>query len=49
MIKKILEIIEKIKCKFNCCYQSQCSLNENKIDVNNINDEDQTIESRAQF
>ena len=37
MIKKILEILDKIKCKLSCCYQSQCSLNENKINDNNIN------------
>jgi len=41
MIKKILRIIEKIKCKISCCYESQCSLNENKIDDNDINAEDQ--------
>ncbi len=39
MLKKIMEIIEKIKCKISCCYQSQCSLNENKIDPINIDDE----------
>ncbi len=38
MIKKILEIIEKIKCKMLCCYKSSCSLNENKIDVDSINE-----------
>ena len=37
MIKKIIDLINKIKCKLTCCYQSQCSLNENKIDDNNIN------------
>lgn len=37
MIKKILEILNKIKCKLSCCYESQCSLNENKINDNNIN------------
>ena len=46
MIKKILEIIEKIKCKLSCCYQSQCSLNENKIDTNDI---DEIIESSKKF
>ena len=38
MLKKIMEVIEKIKCKISCCYQSQCSLNENKIDPNNIDE-----------
>jgi len=46
MLKKILEIIEKIKCKLSCCYQSQCSLNENKIDAEYT---DETIESSSQF
>tara|TARA_R110002012_G_scaffold257575_1_gene437841 strand:+ start:769 stop:918 length:150 start_codon:yes stop_codon:yes gene_type:complete len=36
MIKKIIDLINKIKCKLKCCYQSECSLNENKIDDNNI-------------
>ena len=43
MIKKILKIIEKIKCKISCCYQSQCSLNENKINDNDINGEEDPI------
>jgi len=46
MIKKIMEIIEKIKCKLSCCYQSQCSLNENKIDAEYT---DETIESSEKF
>jgi len=46
MIKKIMEIIEKIKCKLSCCYQSQCSLNENKIDAEYT---DETIESSKKF
>lgn len=46
MLKKIMEVIEKIKCKISCCYQSQCSLNENKIDPNNI---DETIKSSKKF
>lgn len=39
MIKKLLEFVERIKCKLNCCYQSQCSLNEKenkKINQYNI-------------
>ena len=44
MIKKILEIIEKIKCKMLCCYKSSCSLNENKIDDNNI---DEVVENSS--
>ena len=47
MIKKLLEIVEKIKCKLFCCYKSECSLNENKINDNNINGKDQTIESSS--
>ncbi len=32
MLKKLIALIEKIKCKLSCCYESQCSLNdENKI------------------
>ena len=43
MIKKILRIIEKIKCKFSCCYKSSCSLNdENNLYDNSI---DEVIES----
>ena len=38
MLKEILSIIKKIKCKLACCYQSQCSLNENKIDPINIDE-----------
>ena len=39
MIKKILRIIEKIKCKISCCYQSKCSLNDlNNLDANSINE-----------
>lgn len=35
MWKKLLTIIEKIKCKISCCYQSKCSLN----DENNISED----------
>ena len=38
MLKKILSILQNIKCKLACCYQSQCTLNENKIDPNNIDE-----------
>ncbi len=45
MIKKILRIIEKIKCKIKCCYQSQCSLNdENNLDANSINETSENSE-----
>ena len=40
MWKKLIDIIEKIKCKISCCYQSKCSLNENNISEDSI-DEDQ--------
>ena len=47
MIKKILSIIEKIKCKMSCCYESKCSLNdENKLNANNIDNE---TDIRASF
>lgn len=39
MIKKILRIIEKIKCKFSCCYKSSCSLNDEKNLYDNSIDE----------
>lgn len=32
MIKKIIALLQKIKCKINCCYESKCSMNE---DINN--------------
>ena len=38
MWKKLIDIIEKIKCKISCCYQSKCSLNENKISDNSIDE-----------
>tara|TARA_R110000823_G_scaffold226032_1_gene353785 strand:+ start:763 stop:912 length:150 start_codon:yes stop_codon:yes gene_type:complete len=38
MLKKILSILKKIKCKLSCCYESQCSLNENILDPNNIDE-----------
>ena len=39
MWKKLIDIIEKIKCKISCCYQSKCSLNdENKIDEDSIDE-----------
>ena len=41
MWKKLIDIIQKIKCKISCCYQSKCSLNENNISEDSI-DEDQT-------
>ena len=47
MLKEILSIIKKIKCKLSCCYQSQCSLNENKTEPNNIDNE--VIENCEEF
>jgi len=38
MLKKILQLLEKIKCKLSCCYESQCSLNENNILHNDIDE-----------
>ena len=47
MIKKILQIIEKIKCKISCCYQSKCSLNDlNNLDANSINE---IVEDNEEF
>tara|TARA_R110001632_G_C11211837_1_gene404452 strand:- start:350 stop:493 length:144 start_codon:yes stop_codon:yes gene_type:complete len=46
MWKKLINIINKIKCKINCCYQSQCSLNENKIDEDII---DEVAEDSEEF
>ena len=41
MLKKLINLIEKIKCKFSCCYESQCSLNdEKKINDRYIEDEE---------
>lgn len=41
MLKKLIALLEKIKCRFSCCYESQCSLNdENKIINKYIEDED---------
>ena len=45
MIKKILRIIEKIKCKISCCYQSKCSLNDlNNLDANIIHETSEDCE-----
>jgi len=52
MLKKLIALIEKIKCKFSCCYESQCSLNdENKIINKYIEDEDdeELADDRASF
>ena len=47
MWKKLMTLLQKIKCKINCCYESQCSLNdENKIDEDSI-DENKIVESSA--
>jgi len=40
MLKKLIALLEKIKCKFSCCYESQCSMNdEKKINDRYIEDE----------
>ena len=52
MWKKLIALIEKIKCKFSCCYESQCSMNdENKIINKYIEDEDaeELADDRASF
>ena len=50
MIKKIIELIEKIKCKFSCCYESKCSLNdENKLNDIDIEDDEELADDRASF
>ena len=45
MWKKLIDIIAKIKCKISCCYQSKCSLNENNISEDSIDEivEDSSI------
>lgn len=27
MFGKLLKLLKSIKCKINCCYESQCSMN----------------------
>ena len=52
MLKKLIALLEKIKCKFSCCYESQCSMNdENKIINKYIEDEDaeELADDRASF
>ena len=47
MVKKLIALIEKIKCKLSCCYESQCSLNdENKLNDIDIENE---IDKREAF
>ena len=38
MWKKLIDILQKIKCKISCCYQSKCSLNENNISEDSIDE-----------
>ena len=47
MLKKLVNLIEKIKCKLSCCYESKCSIN----DENNINDNyiENEIDKREAF
>jgi len=41
MLKKLIALLEKIKCRLSCCYESQCSLNdEKKINDRYIEDEE---------
>lgn len=41
MLKKLIALLEKIKCKLSCCYESQCSMNdEKKINDRYIEDEE---------
>lgn len=52
MMKKILALIEKIKCKMSCCYESKCSLNdENNLNAIYIDDKDaeELADDRASF
>ena len=47
MWKKLITLLEKIKCKFSCCYESKCSLNdENKLNDIDIEDEE-FVDDRA--
>lgn len=52
MIKKIIALLQKIKCKLSCCYESQCSLNdENKLNVKYIDNEntEEFVDERSSF
>lgn len=50
MLKKLISLLEKIKCKFMCCYESKCSMNdENKLNDIDIEDEDELADLRAAF
>ena len=31
MLKKLISLLEKIKCKFSCCYESQCSVRHHSV------------------
>ena len=47
MFDKLIDILQKIKCKISCCYQSKCSLNdENKISEDSI---DETATNYEEF
>lgn len=53
MIKKILELLNRIKISMSCCYKSSCSLNEENKKLDNIIDEeelkDSAVDDRAAF
>lgn len=50
MWKKLITLIEKIKCKFSCCYESKCSMNdENKLNDIDIEDEEEFVDEHSGF
>jgi hypothetical protein len=36
MIKKIIEFLSKVKCKLQCCFKSNCTLNDSIIEKHEI-------------
>ena len=50
MWKKLISLLEKIKCKFMCCYESQCSMNDkNKLNDIDIEDEEEFVDEHSGF
>lgn len=50
MLKKIVKLLEKIKCSLSCCYESKCSLNdENKLNDKYIEDEEEFVDKHSGF
>ena len=53
MIKKIIELLNRIKVSITCCYKSSCSLNDDFKNIPyNIDEEelkDSAVDERAAF